>query len=140
MDRIVLGDIAIEVVHKDIKNIHLSVNPPDGNVRVSSPLRYGINDIRVFAISKLAWIKQQQAKFMCQERETQREFMDRESHNVWGRRYLLEIVGDCQRPEIELTNTHLIMRVNEASDTDHRQTLLDAVSYTHLTLPTIYSV
>ena len=58
MTRIDLGDIAISVVKKDIKNIHLSVYPPTGAVRISAPLRMNIDTIRVFAISKLGWVKQ----------------------------------------------------------------------------------
>jgi len=121
-----LGDISVNIVHKNIKNIHLSVNPPEGAVKVSAPTRYSVDDIRVFVISKLAWIKKQQAKFRGQERETPREFLDRESHYVWGKRYLLEVTEKCQRPEIELTHSHLIMRINAASDSGQRQTLLDA--------------
>ena len=79
-----LGDIAVDVVLKDIKNIHLSVYPPFGRVRISAPLRMKLGTIRVFAISKLGWIKQQQQKLREQERETPREYLDRESHYVWG--------------------------------------------------------
>ena len=68
-----LGEIAVEVVLKDIKNIHLSVYPPAGKVRISAPSRMSLDTIRVFAISKLGWIKQQQAKLRGQERETPRE-------------------------------------------------------------------
>ncbi len=77
---------------KDIKNVHLSVYPPSGRVRISAPLRMSLDTIRVFAISKLDWIRQQQKKLREQERETPREYLDRESHYVWGRRYLLNVV------------------------------------------------
>ena len=90
--RIELGDIAIEVVKKNIKNVHLSVYPPSGRVKISAPLHMKPETIRVYAISKLGWIKQQQLKFRGQERETPREYLDRESHFVWGKRYLLEVV------------------------------------------------
>ena len=90
--QIALGDIAVEVVFKDIRNIHLSVYPPDGAVRVSAPLRMQLDTIRVFAISRLAWIRQQQARLRAQRRETPREYIDRESHYVWGKRYLLRVM------------------------------------------------
>ncbi len=93
-----LGEIAVEVVKKDIKNVHLSVYPPAGRVRISAPLRMNLETIRVFAISKLGWIKQQQKKLREQERETPREYLDRESHYVWGKRYLLSVVERrCRR-------------------------------------------
>ena len=83
---------------KDIKNIHLSVYPPAGRVRISAPLRMSLDTIRVFAISKLGWIKQQQQKLREQERETPREYLDRESHYVWGKRYLLKMVEIDEPP------------------------------------------
>ena len=90
--QIELGDIAVDVVFKDIKNVHLSVYPPTGRVRISAPSRMSLDTIRVFAISKLGWIKQQQEKLREQERETPREYLDRESHYVWGKRYLLKVI------------------------------------------------
>jgi predicted metal-dependent hydrolase len=80
------------VVLKDIKNIHLSDYPPAGRVRISAPSRMSLDTIRVFAISKLGWIEQRQAKLQGQERETPREHLDRESHYVWDKRYLLKLI------------------------------------------------
>src|SRR5258706_8804619 len=100
--KIELGAITVDVVKKDIKNIHLSVYPPTGKVRISAPLRMDLDTIRVFAISKLGWIKEQQHKLREQERETPREYLDRESHYVWGKRYLLVLVEKDVRPGVEL--------------------------------------
>src|SRR5260370_37465422 len=97
-----LGDIAVDVVLKDIKNVHLGVYPPTGRVRISAPKRMSLNNIRVFAISKLGWIKQQQRKLRAQEREEPREYLDRESHCVWGTRYLLTLVEEHGVPKVEL--------------------------------------
>ena len=97
-----LGEITVDVVLKDIKNIHLSVYPPTGMVRISAPSRMNLDTIRVFAISKLGWIKQQQTKLRRQERETPREYLDRESHYVWGRRYLLQTLESDEPPSVEL--------------------------------------
>jgi predicted metal-dependent hydrolase len=79
-----IGGISIEVVLKNIKNVHLSVYPPNGRVRIAAPARMKIDTIRVYAISKLDWIKQHQKKFQGQERETQREYLECESHYVWA--------------------------------------------------------
>src|SRR5256886_17441258 len=95
-----LGDIAVDVVLKDIKNIHLSVYPPSGRVRISAPSRMRLDTIRVFAISKLGWIKQQQKKLQEQARETPREYLDRESHDVWGKRYLLTVLAADAAPSV----------------------------------------
>ena len=86
-----LGDIVMDVRQKDIKNVHLSVYPPTGQVRISAPLHMSLDTIRAFALSKLGWIKQAQQKLRAQERETRREYLERESLYCWGTRYLLRI-------------------------------------------------
>src|SRR5213593_1175836 len=103
--KIELGEIAVEVVKKDIKNLHLSVYPPAGRVRISAPLRMNLETIRVFAISKLGWIKQQQKKLRGQQRETSREYLDGESHHVWGKRYLLQPIESNSAPAVELKHS-----------------------------------
>ena len=119
-----LGDIAVDVVLKDIKNVHLSVYPPTGRVRISAPSRMSLDTIRVFAISKLGWIKQQQKKLREQERETPREYLDRESHYVWGKRYLLKVVESDEPPSVELKHSRMLLRVrpgtDERQETGHR--------------------
>ena len=120
-----LGGITVEVVLKDIKNIHLSVYPPTGRVRISAPSRMSLDTIRAYAISKLGWIKQQQKKLQEQERETPREYLDRESHYVWGQRYLLKVVEDDQRPSVELTHTQMHLRVRPGTDEARKRAIVE---------------
>ncbi|MGH2589062.1 MAG: M48 family metallopeptidase, partial [Dehalococcoidia bacterium] len=124
--RIDLGDVAAEVVFKDIKHLHLSVYPPAGRVRISAPHRMSIETIRVFAISKLGWIKQQQHKLQGQERETPREYLERESHYLWGRRYLLTIVECDAPPSVELKHGRVVLRVRPGTPEHRRQSLVEA--------------
>src|SRR5438445_6699705 len=100
--QIELGDITVDVVLKDIKNIHLSVYPPSGRVRISAPSRMSLNTIRIFTIAKRDWIKQQHQKLQGQERETPREYLDRESHYVWGKRYLVKMIEGTAAPSVAL--------------------------------------
>lgn len=120
-----LGDIAIDVLKKDIKNVHLSVYPPTGKVRISAPLDMDISTIRVFAISKLGWMKQQQQKLRTQERETPREYIDRESHYVWGRRYLLKVVEEDAAARVELKPRRLVLQVRPQCTIESRRAVLD---------------
>jgi predicted metal-dependent hydrolase len=124
--QIELGDIAVDVVQKDIKNIHLSVYPPTGKVRISAPLQMNLDTIRVFAITKLGWIKSQQQKLREQERETPREYLDRESHYVWGKRYLLKIEEKNAAPEVELKHNRIILRIRPATSQETKQAILEA--------------
>lgn len=121
-----LGDIAVEVVLKDIKNVHLSVYPPSGRVRISAPSRMSLDTIRVFAISKLAWIKQQQEKFRDQERETPREYLNRESHYVWGKRYLLKSIECDEAPaSVELKHSTMVLRLRPGTAESKKQAVVE---------------
>jgi predicted metal-dependent hydrolase len=115
----------VDVILKDIKNVHLSVHPPTGRVRISAPKRMRIDTIRVFAISKLAWIRQQQSKLREQERETPREYLERESHYVWGKRHLLTVVESEGPPSIEVKHSRLLLRVPPRTGKDKRQALVE---------------
>lgn len=120
-----LGEITVDVVLKDIKNVHLSVHPPTGRVRISAPSRMNLDNIRVFAISKLGWIKQQQKKLQEQDRETPREYLDRESHYVWGKHYLLTVIEGDQVPSVELKHHQMILRVRPGTDERRRQAVME---------------
>src|SRR5436309_3249633 len=106
-----VGDVTVDVVLKDIKNVHLSVYPPAGRVRISAPLRMREETIRVFAVSKLPWIRQQQRKLREQERETTREYLDRESHYVFGRRCMLIVTEQDVPASVELKHHRLLLTV-----------------------------
>ena len=125
VSRIKLGEMVVDVVLKDIKNVHLSVYPPHGAVRISAPKRMSLDRIRLFAVSRLAWIKQQQKKLQEQERETAREYVDRESHYVWGKRYLLEIREADAPPFIDLRHKRMILRVRPGTSARAREAIVE---------------
>jgi predicted metal-dependent hydrolase len=90
-EHIKIGEVDIEVTFKAIKNLHLSVHPPHGHVTISSPEFYDLEKVRIYAATKLAWIKKEQKKFQEQLRESPRIFKNRESHYFFGTRYLLHL-------------------------------------------------
>ena len=121
-----LSDISVEVVRKDIRNLHLSVHPPTGRVTISAPAHLGAEAIRAFAITRLGWIRRHQRKLTGQERETKREYLDRESHYVWGRRYLLEMSVKDAPPDVLLKARKIIMQVRPKTEAARRHVLLEA--------------
>jgi predicted metal-dependent hydrolase len=125
MQKIMLGNICVDVVHKDIKNLHLSVYPPSGRVRISAPLRMDTDTIRVFAISKMSWIKKQQAKLHEQEREAPREYINQESHYYLGKRYLLKVVEQDASPKVVLEHDIIKLYVRENKSSDKNRTVLE---------------
>jgi len=120
-----LGETRIDVVRKDIRNVHLTVHPPAGRVRITAPRHLSDDAIRAFAIVKLGWIRRQQAKLREQERETPRELVDRETHYVWGRRVLLGVVDADAPPRMELSPRRLTLHVRPGTPARKRAALLE---------------
>jgi len=125
MEQLQLGNITVDVVQKNIKNMHLSVYPPTGRVRISAPARMDLDVIRVFAISKLGWIKKQQVKFKNQEREAPREFLNRESHYFNGQRYLLKVIKKDAAPRVELKHSKIELYVRPHTSREKMKSILD---------------
>lgn len=123
--RLELGDISVDVQFKDIKNVHLSVYPPTGRVRISAPERMSLDTVRIFAISKLDWIKAQQRKLVAQERETPREFLERESHYLWGKRYLLELRIAEGKSKVDLTHKKIVISSPKVVSQERLRSLMD---------------
>lgn len=121
-----LGNLQVDVIKKDIKHVHLSVYPPDGKVRISAPLKMAMDTIRLYAISKLDWIRQQQRKMLAQERETPREYLNKESHYVWGKRYLLRVIEGDAPPVVIRRHSTLELFVSAGSDSSKRHSVLEA--------------
>lgn len=105
-----IQEIPITITWKEIKNVHLSVIPPKGNVRISAPLKMKRENIRAFAISKLDWIRKNQLKFKNQNREPSREYIEKESHYLLGTRYLLKI-EESKKSSITIQNSRLLLQV-----------------------------
>ena len=126
MTEFLLGSLPVQVVRKDIKNVHLSVHPPNGRVRVAAPHHLSLDAVRAFTIGKLNWIRQQQQKLQDQDREQPREYLERESHYVWGCRCLLTIMEHSAPASVRLDHSRLILSVRPATDIERRGEILDA--------------
>lgn len=125
MYQITVSDLVIDIDRKDIKNIHLGVYPPDGRVRIAAPLRVDDEAVRLFAISKISWIKKHQAKFKAQERQSKREFVSGESHYFQGKRYLLNIIYHKGTSKVQIrNNTYIDLYIREGSDETQRQKVI----------------
>ena len=120
-----IGGFDVQVTKKDIKNIHLTVHPPTGVVRVSAPLNTDTQIVKAFALTKLEWIKRHHQRLANQARESQRELINRESINVWGQRYLLKIEDyDCGE-RVMLNGKHLVLRVRDRENKQAKTEILE---------------
>ena len=124
-ERLSIGGFDVEVTKKDIKNIHLTVHPPTGVVRVSAPLHTDTQIVKAFALTKLEWIKRHHQRLANQARESQRELINRESISVWGQRYLIKIDSFDSGDRVELAGKHLILRVRESEHTQAKTRILE---------------
>ncbi len=115
-----LGDLAIEVTRKNIRNVHLSVHPPNGRVTLAAPLATRLEVARAYAISRLSWIRSQQSKLATQARETPRRFIERESHYLWGRRHLMSVVYRDAKPGVLVDHRRIVLMVRPGSDAAKR--------------------
>lgn len=115
-ETIQLGEISIEVTRKDVKHVHLSVHPPAGRVTLVAPTPTRLDVARAYAASKIGWIREQQLKLREQARETPREFVERESHYLWGRRHLLTVIERYQKPSVKLDHKRITLCVRPGTD------------------------
>jgi len=125
MLEIQLGDITVEVTQKDIKNVHLSVYPPFGKVKIAAPNRMDLDTIRIYAITKLSWIRKQQIKIKSQKREAPREYLSKESHYYLGKRYLLKVIEHHAAPMVKLKHNTIEMYIRPDTNTAKRKEILD---------------
>ena len=119
-----IGEITIALTRKDVKHVHLSVHPPSGRVTLVAPKRTRPEVARAYAVSKLGWIHDQQAKLREQARETPRQFVERESHYLWGRRYLLSVREEEAKPAIRLGHRNITLTVRPGSSRTKREAVV----------------
>ncbi|HBT88346.1 SprT family zinc-dependent metalloprotease [Desulfobacter sp.] len=119
-----IGDLSIAVTRKDIKNVHLSVHPPEGRVTLSAPTETRLEVARAYAITRLSWIREQQEKLRNQARETPREFIERESHYLWGRRRLLTVIERETKPSVTVDHKRITLSVRPGSDHAKRASII----------------
>lgn len=125
MAKMKIGNFAVEVVRKNIKNLHLAVYPPDGRVRVAVPLRVNNEAVRLAVASRLGWIERQQKRLADQERQSVREFVSRESHYFLGRRYLLNVINHDGPGRVVVNSKSTIdLYVPEGADQLKREKIL----------------
>jgi predicted metal-dependent hydrolase len=121
-----LGDITITLTRKNVKHVHLSVHPPDGRVTLVTPKNTRPEVARAYAVSRLGWIRNQQQRLRAQARETPRQYVGRESHFLWGRRYLLTVREDDAKPSVRLSHRSITLNVRPGSSRAKRETVMHA--------------
>lgn len=125
LSEISVGDITVEVIQKNIKNLHLSVYPPTGRVRISAPIRMELETIRLYAVSKLSWIRKHQTKLRSQQREAPREYISGESHYFLGKRYLMKVIERNAAPKIIQNHDSIELYIRPKTSRRKRQEILD---------------
>lgn len=123
--QIVISNIPVEVIRKNIKNMHLSVLPPDGRVRVSAPTQLTDEAITMFVRTKLGWIKKQQEKFQQQPRQSERQYVSGETLYVWGKQYFLQVEYSHKGNAFTLSGDTAILTVRKESSPKQRESFVN---------------
>lgn len=123
--RIQVSDIPVEIVKKNIKNMHLAVLPPDGKVRVSAPLSVSDESITMFVRTKLSWVRTQQEKFRSQPRQSEREYVSGETVYVWGKQYFLQVEFSNKGNHLELSGDKAVLTVRKESTAKQRESFVN---------------
>ncbi|MCL4222474.1 MAG: M48 family metallopeptidase [Phycisphaerales bacterium] len=121
-----MSGMPVDVVRKDIKNVHLAVYPPGGRVRIAAPRRLSDDAIRLAVVTRLGWIRRQQLVYAGQERQSEREMVSGESHFVQGRRYRLRVIESEEKPHARIRSTRTLdLVVSPGSSRKVRASVLD---------------
>lgn len=123
-DTIQLGEITVAVTRKNVKHVHLAVHPPDGHVTLVAPTHTRLDVLRAYAVSRLGWIRAQQTGLRAQARETPRRFIERESHYVWGRRYLLTVIERDEKPSVRIDHRRIFLNVRPGASQLRRDAVM----------------
>lgn len=126
VETIRLGEFAIAVERKSVKNVHLSVHPPNGRVTLVAPNGTRLEVVRAYAATRLGWIRKQQATLRGQAREPRRQYVERESHYLWGRRYLLSVVERNAKPSVSVGHRRITLSVRAGSTRLTRERVIQA--------------
>ena len=124
-EAIELGEMLVDVIRKDVKNINLRVYPPTGRVQISAPFRISLDTVRAFAISKLGWIKRVQKRLRRQAGTVPLKFIDGESHDVWGAHYLLRVVKEAAPPHVHIEHSTLVLQVRPGTGKAKKEAVID---------------
>jgi predicted metal-dependent hydrolase len=119
-----VSGIPIDVVYKDIKNLHIGVYPPAGRVRVAAPISFDDDKVRLAVVRRLTWIKRQRERLRAADRQTEREMMTGESHYVWGLRHRLKVIERAGRSHVEVDGNRLLLYVPVGTVAERRRDVL----------------
>ena len=120
-----VGELDISVEKKQIKNMYIRVLPPDGKVKVTAPMSATEDAIRMFVISRIAWVKKQRQRFAEQPRQTERKYVTGESYYSWGKRYRLDVVYNNVRNDIAMSDQKIVLQVRKDSTPQQRANVMD---------------
>jgi predicted metal-dependent hydrolase len=120
-----VAGIDVDIVYKEIKNLHIGVYPPMGRVRVAAPETLDDDQVRLAVVHRLPWIKRQRDQLRAAQRQSIREMVTGESHYVWGSRYRLKVIERPGRGHIEVDGDRLLLYIPDGASTDRRRELLD---------------
>lgn len=132
MSQVQIGSLSMQINRKAIKNLHISVLPPDGRIRVSAPQQMTETAILIAVVSRISWIKKQQREFAAQARQSDRQMLSGECHYFWGKRHRLNVIERAGRHEVKVSGGKIHLFVNPGTSIENRALVLSEFYRTQL--------
>lgn len=124
MNKITVENIDIELTRKKIKNIHLTVYPPDGRVKLSVPAHMNDEDVVDFILTKVSWINKKKKQFTALEKQSEKEFISGEIHYLSGNKFVLNVIETSGKQHAKLRNEYIDLYVRPGSTAEKREKVL----------------
>lgn len=119
-------DITIDVIRKNVKNLNLTVCPPDGKVSLSVPRKIREEEVSRFVQSKLSWIRKQQERIRHHRQVPVLEYVTGEKHLLAGKVFVLHVKeGPENEPQVKIQSSdRILMMIKPGSDRNVREQVM----------------
>lgn len=125
IDELTVNGLKVDVERKSIKNLHLSVYPPDGRVHLSAPVSCSDERIKMYVLEKWVWISEKRTAVKQFSRQNTREYVSGEAHYFAGNLFRLRIDEDVNAKQgIRIEGDYLVLNVTPQSTTSRRAAVM----------------
>ena len=120
----VAGFTAI-LIRKKVKNVRVTIVPPDGAVRVSAPKRMPEAIIRAFLLEKASWIRTHAEKVRKSHANEPRDYESGETVRLFGRVYPLVVLTEQKKNGVTLEPDRIVLSLRSESTPEKREAILN---------------
>lgn len=112
-----IAGISFSLSQKRIRNLHLRICPPFGEVKVSAPLRFSLAQIKNFVIQKIDWIKEKQIEIRSRKFVSPApplKFLSGENHFIFGQKFELKLVEESSKNKVVINKNFIELHIKNS--------------------------